>query len=39
MSPQMLERIERDAIENESTCSQVIRSILARHYRHEGIEA
>lgn len=39
MSPQMLERIERDAHENESTCSQVIRSILARHYRHEGVEA
>ena len=40
MSPEMLSRIERDAAENESTCSQVIRTILARHYRHmEGIEA
>lgn len=35
----MFERIERDAAENESTCSQVVRSILARHYRHEGVEA
>lgn len=35
----MLEKIERDADENECTCSQVIRSILARHYRHEGAEA
>lgn len=39
MSPQMLARIERDAAENESTCSQVIRTILAKHYRHEGVEA
>ena len=35
----MFERIEREAAENESTCSQVVRSILARHYRHEGVEA
>lgn len=40
MSPEMLSRIEREAQENESSCSQVIRAILARHYRHmEGIEA
>lgn len=36
----MKEHIERDATENECTCSQVIRTILARHYRHmERIEA
>lgn len=35
----MIEQIEHDARENESTCSQVIRSILAKHYRHEGVEA
>lgn len=35
----MRERIEQDACENESTPSQVIRAIIARHYRHEGVEA
>lgn len=35
----MFAYIERDAAENESTCSQVVRTILARHYRHEGVEA
>ena len=39
MSSKMRERIERDAEENESTPSQVIRAIIARHYRHEGVEA
>ena len=36
----MMEQIERDAAENESSCSQIVRTIIARHYRHmEGIEA
>lgn len=35
----MFECIERDARENESTCSQIVRSILAKHYRHGGVEA
>lgn len=40
MSPRMMEQIERDAAENESSCSQIVRTIIARHYRHmEGIEA
>lgn len=40
MSHEMMAHIEREAHENESSCSQVIRTILARHYRHmEGIEA
>lgn len=39
MSPELYQKIEQEARDNESNCTQIIRSILCRHYSHEGVNA